>query len=300
MTTLAAKTAVSTSVFVSAPDGLSLHVCEYGRHTDRRIPIVCLPGLTRTTADFDALARALSKDGRRVLALDSRGRGQSDYDRNTDNYSLPVELADLLAILTACAAQPAVFVGSSRGGLLTMLLAVARPTAIAAAIFNDIGPLIEHRGLMRIKGYVGKAPAPRNFEEGGEILRRLFSHQFPTLTQEAWVAWAHRSWREERWRFVQTYDPRIAETLASINPETPPPALWAQFDALKSIPLMVIRGANSDILSKETVDAMAMRRGEMEFFEVPDQGHTPLLDDGDTIARIATFIAVCDGRHGRN
>ncbi|MGZ5865641.1 MAG: alpha/beta fold hydrolase [Xanthobacteraceae bacterium] len=288
------------STYVSAPDGLSLHVAEYGRRTDPLAPIVCLPGLTRTAADFDVLARSLAHDGRRVLALESRGRGGSDSDRNTDNYSLPVELADLLAMLTACEAQPAIFIGSSRGGLLTMLLAAANPTAIRGAVFNDIGPVIEHRGLMRIKGYVGKAPTPRNFEEGGEILRRLFSQQFPALTQDDWIAWARRSWREEKKRFVQTYDARIANTLSTINPETPPPALWPQFDALKQIPLMVVRGANSDILSAETVTAMAARRSDMEVVEVADQGHTPLLDDDATIARIATFIGTCDTRAARH
>jgi pimeloyl-ACP methyl ester carboxylesterase len=280
----------ATSTFVSAPDGLMLHVREYGPRTGPRPPVVCLPGLTRTAEDFSVLAHALAARGRRVLALDSRGRGLSAYDRSAANYSLAIELADLDAVLVARGAQPAVFVGSSRGGLLTMLLAAMRPASIAAAVFNDIGPAIEHRGLMRIKGYVGKGPVPKNHEEGAEVLRRLFSQQFPDLTPEQWLAWAQRSWRQDKKRLVQTYDPKIADTLSTINPETPPPSLWLQFDALKSIPLMVVRGANSDILSAETVTAMAARRTSMEVVEVAGQGHTPLLDDEETIARIATFI----------
>jgi pimeloyl-ACP methyl ester carboxylesterase len=284
----------ATSVYVSAPDGLSLHVREHGRRSDPRTPIVCLPGLTRTAADFDALAWAIALDGRRVLALDSRGRGGSDYDRNTENYSLPVELDDLTAMLVARDASPAIFVGSSRGGLLTMLLATANPRAIAGAVLNDIGPVLGHRALMRIKGYVGQVPTPRDFEEGAEVLRRLFSQQFPALGKEQWLAWAQRSWRADKKRMVPTYDARIADTLKSINPETPPPTLWPQFDALKSIPLMVIRGANSDMLSPETVAAMTAQRAEMDVVEVPDQGHTPLLDDDATIGRIVAFIHSCD------
>ena len=136
------------SVFVSAPDGLRLHVREYGSRTAQKLAVVCLPGLTRTVADFDALAPALAKAGpRRVLAVDLRGRGQSEYDRNPENYNLLVELGDVAAILTALAVGPAVFIGSSRGGLLSMQLAVAHPTAIAGVVLHDIGPVIEPKGL---------------------------------------------------------------------------------------------------------------------------------------------------------
>jgi pimeloyl-ACP methyl ester carboxylesterase len=294
MDAIVSKTPAAESVYVSATDGLSLHVREYGRRSDQRTPIVCLPGLTRTAADFDTLARTIAEDGRRVLALDSRGRGGSDYDRDTGNYSLPVELADLTAMLAARDAQPAIFIGSSRGGLLTMLLATTNPRAIAGAILNDIGPVIEHRALMRIKGYVGQSPTPRDFEDGAEILRRLFSQQFPALTPAQWLAWAQRSWRTEKKRLVPTYDTRIADTLKSINPETPPPTLWPQFDALTTVPLMVIRGANSDLLSRETVAAMAARCATMDVIEVPDQGHTPLLDDEITIQPILAFIQSID------
>src|SRR5262245_42096192 len=134
------------SIFVSAPDGLKLHVRSYGPRLASTLPVVCLPGLARTTADFHPLATALATDPtepRRVLALDYRGRGLSEYDRHPENYALPVELADLLAVLTALDIATAVFVGTSRGGLLAMMLAAAKPTAIAGVVLNDIGPVIE-------------------------------------------------------------------------------------------------------------------------------------------------------------
>jgi pimeloyl-ACP methyl ester carboxylesterase len=288
--------------YVTARDGLRLHLREYGERTAPGLPIVCLPGLARTAADFDALAAALADDLQqpcRVLALDYRGRGLSDHDPNPGNYSIPVELDDVLSVLTARAVGPAVFVGTSRGGLILMALAALRPGIIAGAVLNDIGPVIEPQGLMRIKGYVGKLPAPRDFADGAEILRRLFAAQFPNLGDADWLASARRTWREDDRRLVLTYDPRLAHALAAIDPGHPLPPLWAQFDALAQMPLMVIRGANSDLLSAATVEAMRARRGEMTLIEIPDQGHAPLLAEADTIARIAAFVAECTAMPAR-
>jgi len=288
---------VSADHYVTARDGLRLHVREHGERTAPGLPVVCLPGLARTTADFDRLAAALAGDRarpRRVLALDYRGRGLSDHDPDPDNYSIPVELDDVQSVMTARGVGSAAFVGTSRGGLLVMALAAARPGAIAGAVLNDIGPVIDLQGLMRIKGYVGKLPQPRSFEEGAEIQRRLFAGQFTRLGDADWLATARRTWRETDGRLVLTYDPRLARALAAVDADHPLPPLWPQFDALSQVPLMVIRGANSDLLSVATVEAMRARRREMTTLEIPDQGHAPLLAEADTIARIAAFVAACD------
>jgi pimeloyl-ACP methyl ester carboxylesterase len=281
------------SLFVSAPDGLRLHVREYGARSASALSVVCLPGLTRTAADFDALAPALAKSGpRRVIALDSRGRGQSEYDRNPENYNLLVELGDLVAVLTALAVEPAIFIGSSRGGLLTMQLGVAHPTAIAGVVLHDIGPVIEPKGLARLRSYVGKLPQPRSFAEGADILRRLFHGQFPSLTAEQWLVAAERAWRMHDGSLASTYDVRLSRTLTTIDIESPLPTLWNEFDALKRVPMLVIHGERSDILSAATMAAMAERHPGIETIEVPDQGHVPLLE-GEIIQRIVDFAAKC-------
>jgi pimeloyl-ACP methyl ester carboxylesterase len=287
--------------FVSAQDGLRLHVREYGPRTAPVLPVVCLPGLARTVADFDALAPALAAGppGRRVIALDSRGRGQSEYDRNPENYSLAVELGDVVTVWTALEIGEAVFVGSSRGGILSMLLAVTHPMAIAGVVLHDIGPVLEPKGLVRIKSYVGKLPQPRNYAEGADILRRLFSSQFPTLSGEQWLAAAQRTWKMDDGELATTYDVRLSRTLADLDIERPLPSMWNEFDALSHRPVLVIRGANSDLLSQETVTAMHARHPGLQSVEVPDQGHVPLFDSEGLISRIAAFVATCDAAAGR-
>jgi pimeloyl-ACP methyl ester carboxylesterase len=297
--TIAMSPGLPVDHFVTAQDGLRLHLVEYGERTAPGLPVVCLPGLARTAADFAELATALADDPgrpRRVLALDYRGRGMSDHDRDPANYAIPVELGDVLAVLAARAVERAVLVGTSRGGLIAMALAAVRPTVRAGVVLNDIGPVIEPQGLMRIKGYVGKLPQPRDVEDGAEILRRLFGAQFPKLTDADWLSWARKTWREHDGRMISAYDPRLAQALAAIDPEHPLPPMWQQFDALAAAPLMVIRGANSDILSAATLEAMKTRRDDMTVVEVADQGHAPLLAEPDTIAPIVAFVRGCEDR----
>jgi len=292
----AARERDGRSIFLSAPDGPRLHVREYGQAVVSTLPVVCLPGLARTTADFAALAPELAygEPQRHVIAIDSRGRGQSDYDANPKNYNVAVELADVVAILIALGIKRAVFIGSSRGGILAMILAAAHPEVIAGAVLHDIGPVIESEGVARIKSYVGRLPQPRNLQEGADILRGLFGAQFPKLTAEQWLAAARRTWRQQAGKLVLTYDPALAETLAEFDSEHPLPSLWDEFEALARVPVLVVRGGRSDILSAATLTAMRARHPDLESIEVPDQGHVPLLEGDDLICRITAFVEKCE------
>ena len=287
---------VPTSHVVAAQDGLKLFVRDYGPRAAPALPVVCLAGLARSSLDFEPLATCLANDPtepRRVLAPDMRGRGKSDYDPDPANYNLAIELGDILAILAALEVRRAVFVGTSRGGILSMLLAAARPTVVAGCVLNDIGPEIDPAGLMRIKSYVGKLPQPASFKDAAELLRRLFASQFTRLTDDDWLAYARRTYKEDAGRLVPDYDVKLNTILEEVSFEQPLPAMWAQFDALAVTPLMVIRGKNSDILSEATVAAMAARKPNLVTLEVEDQGHAPLLAEADVIASILAFVVSC-------
>jgi pimeloyl-ACP methyl ester carboxylesterase len=287
------EAAMVESRFTAASDGLALHALDYGNPRSPRLPVVCLPGLSRTAEDFMPLATALAKE-RRVLALDLRGRGRSGYDRDPANYKIAVETDDVITVMTALAVGPAIFVGTSRGGLVTMTLATKRLDLIAGVVLNDIGPVVDTAGVLRIKSYVGKLVQPATYRQGADILRNISDNQFPKLTAADWLAAAKRAWREDGGRLVVTYDPALTHTLETVSPDKPFPTLWNEFDSMGDVPLMVVHGANSDILSAATVTAMQARRPDVEVVVVPDQGHAPLLADAPTIAAIAAFAAKCD------
>jgi pimeloyl-ACP methyl ester carboxylesterase len=283
------------SLFIKAQDGLRLHLREYGDRSAPGMPVVCLPGLARTTADFDLLAPVLA-DGppeRHVIAIDSRGRGHSEHDSDHTNYNCMTELGDIVSILFELGVGPAVFIGSSRGGVLTMLLAAAHPSSIGAVVLHDVGPVHEQAGMARIRSYLGKLPHPHSYEEGAEILRHLMSAQFPKLTAEQWLAGARRTWHIGQSGLKPCYDLGIARALAGVDIERPMTPLWREFDALANVPLLVVRGANSDLLSAQTVAAMRARRTDMDLIEVADQGHAPILE-GELVRQIVRFVEKCE------
>lgn len=286
-------------VFCSSADGLKLHAKVIGPADGPALPVLCLPGLTRTADDFDVIARRLATDAaapRRVVAMDYRGRGLSDYDAEPANYNVPNEMGDVLAIAGSLGIQRGILLGTSRGGLISMALAAAQPQLLAGVILNDIGPALAIGGLMKIKGYIADPPARQTWDEAAHGLKELFGSVFPTLSNEGWVAWARRAFREKPGGGLErTYDVRLAKTLEAVTPETPLPPIWELFDKLAGVPLMLVHGGLSDLLLPQGVQEMAARRPDMEVVEVPDEGHAPLLADRPTMERIVAFCARCDG-----
>ncbi|MBV1701654.1 MAG: alpha/beta hydrolase [Hyphomicrobiales bacterium] len=283
-----------TSHFVTAQDGLKLHHRDYGMAQSGPLPIVCLAGLSRNSVDFHALALALSAGTygvpRRVLSLDYRGRGLSDYDVNWNHYDVKVESGDVLSVLTALSVDRAIFIGTSRGGLNAMVLAMMRPALMAGIVLNDVGPVLEAKGLARIRSYVGKLPAPKSWADAVDLLKHVSSNHFTALGEADWQAYARQIFKEEAGKFVAQYDPKLMKTLEKLDLEAPLPNLWPQYAGLAKIPLLVLRGANSDMLSEATVLEMQKRHKNCSAYTVEGQGHAPLLYDAETQRNIAQFI----------
>ena len=287
----------TAALFTTSKDGLKLHARRYGPAVAPRLPVVCLPGISRTVADFDDIAEVLTANGdRTVYAFDYRGRGQSDSDPNWQNYDVKVEIGDVLDQLTALGIGEAVFFGTSRGGILTMLVGMLRPAAIRGAILNDIGPMIDGRGLARIKNYVGKLPHPRTFDEGASILKGVNDSQFPAMSEEAWLRFARRTWREGKAGLELTYDPNLMKPLEQVDLGAPLPELWPQFEALGHVPVLVLRGEHSDILAHDTAIEMTRRHPDCRLVEVKDEGHAPFLADAPTQQDILSFVESIERR----
>lgn len=285
--------------FCQSADGLKLHAKIIGPDSSTALPVLCLPGLTRTTEDFNEIARAIAADSarpRKVVAVDYRGRGLSDYDPDPAKYAVPNELGDVLAIAASQGIARAILLGTSRGGLISMALAAAQPQLLAGVILNDIGPELDIRGLMKIKGYLASPPPVTTWDDGARGMKDLFGSVFPSLTDADWMAWARRAFREKAGGGLErTYDLKLARTLEDLDPASPLPQVWELFDKLGGIPLMLIHGELSDLLSPQGVQGMIARRPDIDVVTVPDQGHAPLLADKPTMDRIVAFCARCDG-----
>ncbi len=282
-------------IHYTSRDGLRLYARHYAVPGSWRRPLVCLAGLTRNCRDFHDLATALARPdegGRDVYALDYRGRGRSQYDPDWKNYSILVELNDVLDFMTMKGLNRAAVMGTSRGGLIAMLMGVLRPNAMGAVVLNDIGPVIERDGLARIVAYVARVPLPADWAEATELVQEMNRRHFPAVSAEQWAEFARQIFNDENGLPAQAYDPNLGKAISMMD--GPTPELWPQFTALAHVPLLAIRGANSDILSERTLTEMGARHPRMETLVVRGQGHAPLLKDMPSLRAVAEFLAATD------
>lgn len=282
-------------IHYTSRDGLRLYARHYPSPGSNRRPLVCLSGLARNGRDFHDLASALSLNpdtGRDVFTIDYRGRGRSEPDPNWKNYTIYTELNDALDFMALKGLQRAAILGTSRGGLLAMLMGVLRPTAMGAVILNDIGPVMERDGISRIVAYVGRIPVPNDWEEAARMVAGLYQRAFTAVSPPQWEEVARQLFNDDHGLPVPSYDPNLAKAVSLL--EGPPPDLWPQFLSLSRLPVLALRGANSDLLSAETLDAMRMRHPRLEAVTIRGQGHAPLLKDAASISTIAEFLARTD------
>lgn len=261
-------------------DGLSLHYTDIGTG----LPILCLAGLTRTGSDFDYVAPYLSDH--RLIRLDYRGRGQSDWDSEWQNYALPVECRDVIELLDHLELGAVAIIGTSRGGLNAMGLAAAAPARLLGVALNDIGPELDPKGLKGIMTHLGRRPAPKTFEDAAIAMEKVLVG-FANVPASRWLEEAHKHFTQNEGRLNITYDPKLRNAVESGGEV---PDLWPFFDALSGIPLCCIRGAGSDLLSAETFTQMQTRRPDMIAATVPDRGHIPFLDEPEAVSALKTWL----------
>ena len=277
--------------YLTVPDGLKLHYRDYPGASDRP-PILCLHGLTRNSRDFADFAERYSSRFR-VLALDVRGRADSDYDPDPARYNPLTYAGDVQFLLDQLAISSAIFVGTSLGGLITMIIAALAPQRIVGAVLNDVGPDVDPGGIDRILTYVGKDVRFASWDEAATTIAGNYGASFDRYTHEDWVKMAKRNCREENGEIRFDYDMAIAEPFKSAGP-TPEVDLWSLFKALGDKPLLVVRGEKSDLLTAATAARMKEVAPAMKLATIPGVGHAPELNEPEAVAAIDAFLDSLD------
>jgi pimeloyl-ACP methyl ester carboxylesterase len=276
--------------YFEAPDGRRLAYQDTGGDGPA---VLCLAGLTRSARDFAGLAAHLAAR-HRVLRIDSRGRGLSEWaDDPVAEYTVPVEASDALALLDDLEIARAAIIGTSRGGVLGMIIGATAPARISCLVLNDVGPVIEPQGLLGIMGFLGIEPRAESFEAAAAGLERVMGAAFPDLSARQWLGFARTIYRDEDGRPRLSYDARLrqaVEAAMQAAKQAEQSDLWGFFEALAGLPILAIRGENSDILSAETLAEMARRRPDMARVTVANRGHAPFLDEPEAVAAIDTFL----------
>jgi pimeloyl-ACP methyl ester carboxylesterase len=276
----------------ASSDGLTLYAREYpAKGGERALPVLCLHGFTRNSKDFEDLAPVLAASGRRVVAMDMRGRGQSDRDPNPKHYHPKVYARDVLGFLAELGIPRAVFLGTSMGGIITLTVALLRPKAIGAAILNDVGPAVDPSGIRRIQSYAGKSSPVRNWQDAADYCRSIYQLAWPDYQAGDWERYARRTFRDGPGGPVLDYDPAIASATGS-KAKSSSLIAWFAFRRLgRKVPTLLIRGEHSDILSAAIAERMQRKAPALQTAVVPDVGHAPTLAEPEALAAIQAFLA---------
>jgi pimeloyl-ACP methyl ester carboxylesterase len=277
----------------TATDSVRIFIRDYAAGLGApKLPVVCLHGLTRNSKDFEEIAGVIAASGRRVFVPDMRGRGRSGYDPKAMNYVPSTYARDVIGLLEAFGVSRAVFLGTSMGGVITMVVAARRSRMVAAAILNDIGPEAAPEGITRISGYAGKPVNIENWDDAVAYVREINAPAFPRYDDEAWLQFARRTFRDDgAGRPVLDYDPGIRAPIEAGKLKLPKFIAWWIFKRLaRRRPTLVVRGGLSDILSAQIVRRMQKTAPGLEVAEIPAVGHAPLLNEPRALVAIKSFL----------
>ncbi len=277
-----------TENYYTSADDLQLYYRDYNHVSPDAPTVLCMPGLTRNTKDFNDIAAHMAKTCR-VICVDQRGRGKSEWDPKPANYTPPVYIQDMMILLDLLQPTKLVAFGTSLGGLMTMMMAAMKPGIFIGAILNDIGPEIDPKGIERIVSYVGKGTPPETWAEAVEAVKGANTGIYPTFNEDDWLAFTQKLYRDDMGKPVLQYDPALGATFENSN-NAPQPDMWPLFDALSSTPTVVLRGGLSDILSAATLEKMASRHPNCTPVTVADKGHVPLMTEPECLNAIDTLL----------
>ena len=275
--------------YYQVPDGLTLYARDYPGPDDRAGCVLLMHGLTRNSRDFDVLADRLSVHFR-VLVPEQRGRGRSEWDSQPDRYGIPTYVNDMFELLEVVGEDHVAAVGTSMGGLMAMVMNAMRPGVFTHVVLNDIGPELSKEGLDRISGYVGQGGIISTWEEAVAYNRAINAVAFPSLSDQQWGEFTRQLFGERNGAPFLDYDPAISQAVRSDEGSALPPDLWSVYAQLESQPLMLIRGAISDLLDTDIKDRMIQSVPDLLYLEVADVGHAPMLIDDAVTEALENFL----------
>jgi pimeloyl-ACP methyl ester carboxylesterase len=276
-------------LYFDSDDGLKLYARDYPGPSSSAPTVLCWHGLSRNSADFGLLAPILAQHFR-VIVSDQRGRGRSEYDAQARRYNIPTYLADMGSLLRVAAVDTFSIVGSSMGGMMALGMHALLPERVERIVLNDIGPELGVAGIARIQSYVGKTPHFQSWEAAAEFIASINAAAFPGLKPSQWMSAAKNMFAERGGVIVPDYDPLISAAMAELAASDTSAQLWQLFEATARIPVMLVRGANSDLLEPELVKAMQARRPGLQVLEVPNVGHTPSLTEPGVAEQVLAFL----------
>ena len=277
-------------IYYQSTDGLRLYARDYS-HPESEHTVLCMHGLTRNSQDFEHIASVLNQRFR-VVVPDQRGRGNSAYDPNPANYRPGTYVEDMFTLLGHLGIEKPILLGTSMGGLMAMLMNAARPQAVEAVILNDIGPEVDPAGLARIQARVGKSPPVTSWDEAVKQNREAQGPAFPDFSDEQWLEFTRALYREDEQGVPRlAYDPAISQPMTQSEEAAVPADLWPVFEKLTEVPLLLVRGALSDILSSPCTAEMQRRHPSMRLVELANRGHAPMLDEPEAEQAITGFLS---------
>jgi len=267
---------------------VKLYARDYG---GQGMPVICMHGLSRNSADFEVIAAHLS-ERYRVIAVDQRGRGRSGWDTEPANYSPALYVQDMFKLMGDLGIARAALIGTSMGGIMAMIMAMIAPQAVIGMVINDVGPEIDVAGLERIKSYVGKSPPIRSWADAAARAKQTNDVAFPDYSDDDWLAFARRTYHvDDAGIPVSSYDPGISGAFDPGGPVVAPPDMWGIWETLKEIPVLGVRGGLSDLLSEATFGRMLETHPGMRAVTLANRGHAPMLDEPEAVSAIDAFLA---------